>query len=253
MFFRGLFGLPLTGLVIARSGGIKRLRTRRPLGHFARSLIGTFTVACFFYAYGHMALANAVAISFAAPLFSTLLSIAVLGERVGLHRWSAVVIGFGGVLIMLRPGFGMFAPAAFVALAGTASYACATIVIRQLGRTEAASTIVFYYMVTTVAVSALFLPFDWRPPDLTGWLLLGCVGLTGSIAQIAVTRALGIGPVARVAPFDYTALVWAILFGYLIWGDLPDRQTLLGAGIVVTSGLYILYRETRGTAISDGA
>jgi len=250
MFFRGLFGLPFTALVIARGGGRKLLRTRRPLGHVTRSLVGTTTVACFFYAYGHMALADAVAIGFAAPLFSILLALVVLGERVGWHRWGAVVVGFVGVWIMLRPGVGVLAPAALVALAGTATYAWATIVIRQLSRTEPASTIVFYYMLTTVAVSAAFLPFGWRAPDLGGWVLLGGMGLAGSTAQIAFTRALAIGPVARVAPFDYTALLWAILFGYVLWGDLPDRWTLLGAGIVVAAGLYILYRETQKAPIA---
>jgi drug/metabolite transporter (DMT)-like permease len=251
MFFRGLFGLPFTALVIARGGGLKLLRTRRPLGHVTRSLIGTTTVACFFYAYAHMALADAVAIGFAAPLFSILLALVVLSERVGRHRLSAVILGFGGVSIMLRPGLGVFEPAALVALAGTASYACATVVIRQLSRTEPASTIVFYYMLTTVAVSAAFLPFDWHAPDLAGWVLLACVGLAGSFAQISFTQALAIGPVARVAPFDYMALLWAILFGYVLWGDLPDWWTLLGAGIVVAAGLYILYRETRKAPISD--
>jgi drug/metabolite transporter (DMT)-like permease len=245
VFFRAFFALPLIGIAILRGGGIRLLRTRRPLGHIARALLGTTTVACFFYAFGHMALADAVAIGFAAPLFSTILSVLVLREAVGLHRWSAVVFGFLGVLIMLRPGAGTLQPAALVALAGTVTYSGTTIVIRQLGRTEPALATVFYFMATSMAVGALFLPLNWHAPDLLGWAMLAGLGTIGAAGQFAITQALRIGPIAVVAPFDYTALLWATLFGFVIWHDVPDAPMLLGAAIVIGSGLYILYRETR--------
>jgi drug/metabolite transporter (DMT)-like permease len=251
LFFRSLFSLPLFAVAVWRHGGPAILHTRRPWGHLARALIGTSTMACFFFAYKYMALADAVAISFAAPLFSTLLSVLILGEYVGLRRWVAVTVGFVGVLIMLRPGAGMFQPAALIALGGAASYASATIVIRQLSRTEPAIAIVFYYMLVSLAVSALFLPFAWHPVDPFGLVLLAGVGLIGGLAQFAITFAIRIGPIALIAPFDYTALLWAVLFGYALFGDLPDGPTLLGAAIVIGSGLYILYRETRRGARAD--
>lgn len=251
MFFRSLFALVPIGVMIAWKGGLATLRTRRPGGHVLRSLIGAGATFCFFYSYGALPLADAYAIAFAAPLFVTALSVPMLGERVGPRRWSAVIVGFAGVLVMIQPGGGVAggaaaASAALVCLVGTFLYAFTLAFVRKLSRTETTAAIVFYFTLTCVGVGAAGMAFDWTPP--AGWadlaMLVGA-GLLGGLAQILITTAFRLAPVAVVAPFDYTAMVWGILFGWLFFGDLPGQAVVLGAFIVMASGLYILHRETR--------
>jgi drug/metabolite transporter (DMT)-like permease len=169
----------------------------------------------------------------------------LLGEKVGIRRWSAVVIGFIGILVMTRPGAGVFEPAALFAIGGALFYALAMISVRRLSMTEPAAAIVFYFTLFATAVGALSLPFQWVTPDVQGFLMLAGIGLIGGFAQLAMTQAFRLSPVAVIAPFDYGALVFAVGFGYLIWDDVPDEFIIVGSLIVIASGLYILHRETR--------
>lgn len=245
MFFRSLCAFPPILVMVARSpGGFSALRTRRPLAHAMRSMFGCSAMLCFFYAYGFMPLADVTAISFAAPIFIALLSVWLLGETVGLHRWSAIVVGFIGMLVIVRPGMGMLQSGALVVVLATALYALAMIQIRKLSNTEPPTTIAFYFTLFCTLFTALALPWFWVTPGWTDILLLGAVGLLGGMAQLFMTRAYGMAPAAVVAPFDYTHLLWSVLFGWYVWGDFPDLQTWFGCAIVVASGLYILYRET---------
>ncbi|HEY5598989.1 MAG TPA: DMT family transporter [Kiloniellales bacterium] len=245
VFFRSLFAFIPLSLFLIRGGGLAALRTQRLPQHALRSLIGLAALTSFFYAYSQMPLANAVAIGFAAPLFMTALSVPLLGEKVGPRRWLAVLVGFAGVLVIVRPDAGVFAGAAPVALAGTAFYALAMIFVRKLSRTETSASIVFYFTLTCTVVSGAFMPFQWVAPDAAGWAMLITVGLIGGLAQMALTNALRLADLSVVAPFDYMALLWTAGFGYLIWNDIPGAHVWLGAAIVIASGIYILYRETR--------
>jgi len=245
VFFRSAFGLLPLMLLVARSGGFALLKTSRAGGHVARSLIGAGALVCFFYAFAHMPLADVYAIHFAGPLFLTALSGPMLGEQVGWKRWTAVAIGFVGVLIMLRPGAGVFQPIALVPLLGALCYAVAMIFVRKLSRTETNAAIVFYFTMTGVGVGGLGMTADWETPDLPGFLLLASIGILGGIAQILMTQAFRLAPASILAPFEYTAMVWAVVFGYLVFADLPTVPMMAGALIVAGSGLYILYRETR--------
>jgi len=243
VFFRSLFAFIPLSLFIFRGIGLAALRTRRPIQHVVRSLVGLMAMTSFFYAYSQMPLANAVAIGFAAPIFITALSVPLLGEKVGPRRWIAVLVGFIGVLVIVRPDAGVFHAAAPVALAGTVFYALAMIFVRRLGRTETSTAIVFYFTLCCTLVSGVFMPFVWVSPDAEGWALLILVGLLGGLAQMAMTNAVRLADISVVAPFDYTALLWTALFGFLIWSEVPGLSVWLGAVIVVASGVYILYRE----------
>jgi drug/metabolite transporter (DMT)-like permease len=252
VFFRSLFAFVPITLLIIRNGGIATLRTNRLGGHARRSLCGVVSLAGFIYAFGHMPLADVVGIGFSAPLFITALSVPLLGERVGVRRWSAVLVGFVGVLIMVRPGSGVFDPAAAVALGATVLYALAMISIRSLGRSESTGAIAFYYTLLCSVIGTAFLPFQWVTPAPLDAVLLVVIGLIGGCGQLLITSAFRNAPAAVIAPFDYVSMLYVSLIGYAVWGDVPDRALLIGAVIVIASGLYILHRETRRAAPSSG-
>lgn len=245
IFFRNLFAfLPILP-VLLRGGGIALLRTQRLGSHIARAAMGFGAMICFFTAFALMPLAEVVAISLSAPIFVTAFSVPLLAERVGPRRWAAVLVGFLGVVVMVRPGGASLSePVALLPLTGAVLYALALIAMRKLGTTERAPTTVFYFTLACTALSGLAQPFVWRMPGLVDFALLVCVGLLGGSAQLLMTQSLRLAPAAVVAPFDYTALVFSISFGFAFWGEVPDRMLLAGAAIVVASGLYILHRET---------
>jgi drug/metabolite transporter (DMT)-like permease len=247
IFFRSLFAfLPILWL-LRREGGFAALRTRRPGDHAVRSLFGFASLACFVYAFGRMPLANVVAIGFSAPIFITALSVPLIGESVGIRRWSAVLVGFLGVLVMVRPDGGLLAGEGLVALAGTLLYSLAMIAIRRLGETEGTGAIAFYNTLVCTLIAMAALPFTWSTPSTADALWLVALGIVGGFGQIFVTAAFRNAPAAVVAPFDYASMLYATAIGYAVWGDLPDRTLLLGAVIVVASGLYILHREALAT------
>ncbi|NNG05027.1 MAG: DMT family transporter [Inquilinus sp.] len=257
VFFRSLFGLAPLVFVVARSGGLAALATRRWGAHLARGLIGVCAALAFFHAFSVMPLADAYAIAFASPLFITALSVPLLRESVGPRRWAAVAVGFGGVVVMLRPGSagldGLLQAGAAAALVGTICFAVSVVLIRRLARTETNAAIVFHSGLVAVAASALLLPFGFVLPGLVDFLLLAAIGLIGGTGAIAMTAAFRSTPVAILAPFEYTAMIWAVVLGFAFWGDLPDRYVWIGCAIVVASGLYILHRETRRGGTLDVA
>lgn len=245
VFFRSALALLPIGILVMRSGGLMAIRTSRPGGHVLRSLIGTGALLCFFYSYKYMPLADVYAIHFAGPLFLTALSGPMLGEPVGWRRWSAVGVGFLGVVVMIQPGAGVFSAIALIPLLGAVFYAFAMIFVRKLSRTETNAAIVFYFTLTGLGVGLIGMLPDWKTPDASGLFLLVCVGLLGGCAQILMTQAFRSATAATLAPFEYTAMIWAVLFGYLVFADFPTPPIVTGALIVSASGLYILHRETR--------
>jgi len=245
IFFRNIIAFVPVFFVLRQAGGIGVLRTRHFGGHVVRGVVGILSMVCIFTAFALMPLAEAVALSLSGPIFMTALSVPLLREKVGIRRWSAVIVGFIGILVMTRPGLGVFQPAALLAVGGALFYALAMISIRKLSTIDPPTTIVFYFTLFAAIAGAVSLPFQWVTPDAFGLFLLVSIGLLGGIAQLALTQAFRLAPVAIVAPFDYGALVFAVGFGYTFWGDVPDLYILVGAAIVVGSGLYILHRETR--------
>jgi drug/metabolite transporter (DMT)-like permease len=244
IFFRNMVAFLPIAWFIHRAGGIGVLRTRQLGAHLGRSIVGVIAMATGFLGYAFLPLGDAVSLEQSGPLFLTALSVPLLGERVGWRRWAAVGVGFVGVLVMTRPGAGLFNPAALLSLTAAVCYALAMIAIRRLGRSDGPATTVFYFTVCAALAGTASLPFAWVTPDAHGLVVLVGVGLLGGFAQMAMTEAFRIAPVSLIAPFNYASLVFAMAFGYAFWGDTPDAFLLAGAAIVVASGLYILHRET---------
>ena len=244
IFFRNAFAFIPVMLYIWRTSGFGVLRTRRPGAHLTRSAVGLTGMICGFTAVSLLPLTQSTAISFSAPLFMVALSALILKEPVSLQRWLAVAVGFVGVLIMVHPdprqfvGVGvLFAIAAAIGAAG------ANIAIREISRTEPGPTIVFYFTLAGAAVGLASLPFGWVMPSPGVLGLLVAAGLIGGTGQLLLTEAIRRAPVAVVAPFDFTQLVWAGLIGFLVWGETPAMLTLIGAMVVAASSTYILWRE----------
>jgi drug/metabolite transporter (DMT)-like permease len=179
------------------------------------------------------------------PLIVTALSVPLLGEKVGLRRWVGVTIGFVGVVLVVRPGGDLIHWAAIFPLLGSISYAINQIATRRLGRIDHPLTTVFYTALFGVACTSVAVPFLWVAPDMTGWLLMAGVGLLSLGGHILTVRAFQVAPAAVVAPFNYSALVWATVVGYVAFGDLPDGWTMVGATVIVASGLYVLDRQRK--------
>jgi drug/metabolite transporter (DMT)-like permease len=243
-FFRNLLAIVPVVLMFAPRRSWGMLRVRRISGHVWRGAIGVVGMTFGFLSYHLMPLADAVAISFMSPLVVTALSVPLLGERVGIHRWSAVIIGFGGVLVIVNPSRGMFTPGVSVAICGAIASALSMITIRQLNRSDPPLAIVFYFTLFATMFTALPLPFVWVTPSGSDLGLLVLMGLTGGVGQYFMTRAYGLAPAAVISPFTYSGLLWATLLGWFLWSDVPKPQVFAGAAIVIASGLYILYRET---------
>ena len=248
VFFRSLFAfLPCLVWVLA-GPGLDSLRTGRPGLHIFRGTAGLGSMFLVFTSFSLLPIADAVAISFATPLFLTALSVPLLGEKVGIHRWSAVIVGFTGILIMAHPS-GAGANLGFAAAtASTALNALILVSVRRLGRTERPLTIIFYQAMVGTAGSAFLLPFGWKAPDLPGFGMFVAMGLVGVVGHFCLTQGFRYAAVAVAGPFNYTGLIWATLFGFLVWGELPGAGTILGGLIVIASGIYIFYRETRKKA-----
>jgi len=241
---RSWFGLPLLCIFALHQGGLKNLKTRRPMVHVGRYLLVLALSFSFFWALSQMKLVDAIAITFAAPIFITALSVPLLKEPVGLHRWLAIGIGFCGVLIMLRPGMGVFQWAALVVIGSAVVYALLMITTRAFKSTESTAALMLYPQLGMSLTGIAFAPYFWVTPSLGDVGLFALAGLFGSVGVMCLTHAFRLGPAAVISPFEYSALIWATLLGFLLWGELPDKYTLVGAGIVILSGLYIVYRET---------
>lgn len=245
MFVRSLVAFLLVGgYTLVRGGGIAAMRTRRPWGHVWRAFAGLISMGCFFYAFRELPLADVYVLSFAGPLFITALSAPLLGEPVGWRRWAAVVVGFGGVVVMAQPSAGAPLVPVLVGLVAALFYALAALAVRGLSRTETSASIVLYLLLTTTVVSGALAVPVWTAPTAFGLGLMSLVGVLGAGAQVLLTQAFRRAPPAVVAPFEYTGMVWASLFGWLVFGDLPTVPVLAGAMVIIGSGLYILHRET---------
>ena len=245
VFFRGLFAMVPALILLAHHGRISALRTQRLPEHVGRGFVQFLSTICIFTAFGMMPLADAVAITFSNPLFITLLSIPLLGEKVGPHRWAAVIAGFVGILVIVRPGGGVFELGAIFALLNAALGASVTTALRRMSLTEANVTLIFYQSFTACVLGFALLPFGWvTPASWTDLSLLVLVGLCSGAGQYFWTQGYRLAPATVAAPFSYTSMLWALLFGFWVWGEVPSIAVIFGAAIVISAGFYILWRET---------
>jgi drug/metabolite transporter (DMT)-like permease len=234
VFLRSLIGIVLFLLLAHQFGGLRSLATRRWKWHLLRTLLASGAMFGFFFGLSRMPLIDALTLGFTAPLIMTALSVPLLGEHVGWRRWLAVVAGFAGVLMILRPGAGTFSLAASSVLFAALCYACLAITARKLAATESTFALSVYVIAGPMIISGLLsLDANWLAPDVA-W-----VGLVGGYRR---------APPAVLAPFEYTALIAGAIAGYLIWGEVPDRWVIAGGLIIISSGLYIVYREVGAAA-----
>lgn len=218
--------------------------TTRPIMQITRSMLLLGSNVLFVSAIGRLPLATASAIGFASPFIVTALSVPVLGERVGVRRWSAVVVGFLGVLIVIRPGGGFADWAALLVLSATGSYAIYQVITRLIAPHDKPETGIVYAALVGTAVMSVVAPFEWRLPDAAlDWALFGCLGFFGGFGHYFVIKAFRGAPAAVIAPFGYGELVGSTVIGYLAFSNFPDAWTWLGAAIIVACGVYIAYRE----------
>ncbi|WP_193186003.1 DMT family transporter [Nisaea sediminum] len=245
IFFRSLPALIPLMLYLPNQGGWRALLTKRPDLQFLRATIGVLSMFVGFYALARMDFASYVTISYSAPLFGTLLAIPFLGEKVGIRRVSAVLIGFSGVVLAAAPDGSGISLYALLALAAAFAYGCIMVVMRKLGTIDSSAATVFYFTLAGVILGGVLMPFEWVTPEPMDLALLAGVGVIGGVAQIFMTEAFRQAPTAVVAPFDYTAMIWAVPLGYLVFDSVPSGQVIAGAAIIAGAGLFILYRETK--------
>jgi len=211
----------------------------------ARSILVLLATACMFVALGFMPLADAVAITFAGPLLIVALSALVLHETVGPRRWAAVIVGFVGVLVIIRPGAGVFQWAALLPVAVAFFYALYQIITRHLSHRSDPLSMLFYTALVGAVAMSVIVPFDWRTPTTAQWLMLAAAGFLGGLGHYAIIKAYERSETALVAPFAYTEIIWATALGFFAFGDFPDLFTFVGTAIIVASGVYVLHRERK--------
>ncbi|MFV2032074.1 MAG: DMT family transporter, partial [Gammaproteobacteria bacterium] len=244
MFFRSVFALIPVSIIIYTRGGISILKTQQVALHFLRSLLGIAAMAFAFYAFSLMRLADAISILHATPIIMTAMSVFFLRESVGRHRWSAVVAGFIGMLIVVRPGEDMIASGSIYMLIAALLVGFTTIIIRQLSARDDPVCITFYFTLMGVIISAIGIALlGWQSPPPRDWIFLIAVGLFGGVAQYMMTVSYRYARIAIVAPLKYLSIVIGGVFGYIIWTEIPDLQSFVGIAIIVASGLYTLHRE----------
>jgi drug/metabolite transporter (DMT)-like permease len=243
---RGLAALPVVFVWALYAGGAGQLtRIRWPL-HLVRGVLSIFMMITFTFALKELSLAKAYALFFIAPLLIAVFSVFMLGERVQRTQWVAIVIGFAGVLIVLRPGGVGFGLLGTLAVLGTAlCYALSSVLVKILGRTDSTQSMIFW-MTCMLAIGATLIALPaWQPILRQHYLLIGGVAITGAIGQWGITEAFKRAPAASVAPLEYSGLAWVILIDLFVWSVVPEWQTLAGAAVIIGSGLYLLRFEAR--------
>jgi drug/metabolite transporter (DMT)-like permease len=249
MFARSLSSLVACAAFMLPVTGLSVFATRRVRDHLARGLSQAVSQTFTVIAFSMMPLAGAIAINFSAPLFSGLVSVLWLKERAGAARWGTLLAGFVGVLIVVRPGADSFQLGALFALANAVMYGSVTVAVRGMSKTESANTLLMWQLLVLAVLHSGLLVFGFRWPTPQHAALFASMGVANAAAQYLWTKALHAAPATAVSPFYYFLLVWSLALGFLVWGDVPTVSLLVGSGVVVASGLFLLYNEAqRATA-----
>ena len=243
LFFRGFFGIIFYFFIIPRERLHNFYKTKRPGLHFLRCASGLIALVAIFIALRKLPLATVVSISFAAPIFTTIFSIFLLSEKVGIFRWLAVIIGFFGILIITEPGISQLNIYYLFPIIFCLGLSYVAITIRQLSTTEPVWLISFYFSLSITLLSFLTIPKGWVMPSLNHLILLSFIGIFGGVANLWLSQSYKYSEVSLVTPLKYLALVFAIIFGYFIWGEVPTVKTIIGAFLVIISTLIIFRRE----------
>jgi drug/metabolite transporter (DMT)-like permease len=248
-FLRGAASLPLLLGANAVFGRWRNLQPKRWRLHVLRGFLSVMLLWCFVYAVSQLSLANAYSIFMSAPLLITALSVPMLGERVGWRQWLAVLVGLVGVIIVLKPsGAGLVTIGGLAALASAAGYALNAITIRIMTRTESSAATVFWSLLFLTIISGVAASVRWVPVQWDHWHLIIGLGIAGALGQYFITEAFRLAAPPVVAPLEYTALAWGMLFDWLLWATAPGLRMLAGAFVIVASGIYIINRERFASA-----
>jgi len=242
---RGLVALVVILAVLWFSGGLRRLRTRQARAQLARALMMVLSTLLFVSGLRWLPLADAIALAFIGPVLVTAMAPSLLGERVGWRRWLAVLVGFAGMLVMLRPGSSSFVWAALLPVGAALAGAFRDVLTRRMAAVDSSLVTLFYSTLAVTVFGACLAPFGWSDPTLADALLLILAGLLLCGAHFLQIESFRFAQAATVVPYKYASLIWAAIAGYVLWGDIPDRPTAAGAVLVIGSGLYILHRERR--------
>ncbi len=252
VFARSFIALiPLLLLLAWRDELILAVRTKNPLAHLSRSVSGIIAMFLTFAALWYLPLAEATAIGFATPLFNVMLAAIFLGEKVRIWRWTAVIIGLLGVLVMLSPYIGQTeydrddAIGALIALAAALVIAVAMTQVRYFSRTETTASLVFYFSVSCAVGGLLTLPWGWIWPTTGDLMALLAMGVFGGFGQILITESYRYAPASVLAPFAYFTMLWSVIIGYLAFAELPKQEVFVGATVVIAAGLFVIYRERK--------
>ena len=248
LFFATLFGFPLVGMMLMRDRTDGTLVPRHPWWVALRTLSAAVSALSAFYAFTTLPLAQVYAILFAAPLLITVLAIPILGERVRLRRSLAVLVGLAGVMIVLRPGSAALEPGHLAALAAAVFSALSAIIVRKIGAAERSVVLIIYPLMANFLLMGALLPFVYVPMEareLGATAVIAALGFTGMLLVIGAYRA---GEAVVIAPMQYSQIIWATLWGFLFFSEVPDAATMIGAGVVIASGTYIVLREGRAGA-----
>lgn len=244
LWVRYLFFAAFALTLSARTRPLRTVfRARRPYLQILRSLVIMVSLSGFAYAVRVVPLADAHALVACAPLFATALSALILSEKVGARRWAAVCTGFAGVLLILRPGLTVLQPAALAILAAAFCYALYSVLTRIASRDEDGETLLLYMASVGAVILTVVGPFFWQDPEPLDFAMMVALGLAGTVGHFLLIKALEAAPASLLQPFNYLMLVWAMVNGYVIFGEFPDRWTIAGGIIIVASGLYVIYRE----------
>ena len=242
-FFRNIFGLLALAPMLLRAGLRTTFRSSRPGLHVLRGLLNAVAMLTFFYAVTVTPLATVAALGFTAPLFAALLAVPFLGERPGWRRWTGLVVGFIGALIIIRPGLADVSLGTLMVLLSSLAWAGALIIIKILAKTDTSLTITIFAALFLTPITGIAALFFWTTPAATTWLWLIGIGIFGSLTQWSIAQAFHEADATVVLPFDFTKLLWASAIGYVVFNEVPDPLALLGGGIILTSVTYVAYRE----------
>tara|TARA_Y100001936_G_C16037577_1_gene649525 strand:- start:657 stop:1538 length:882 start_codon:yes stop_codon:yes gene_type:complete len=243
LFFRGFFGIIFYFFIIPPDRRNNFYYTRRAGLHFLRCAFGLIALVAIFIALRNLPLATVVSISFAAPIFTTIFSIFLLKENVGFFRWLAVLLGFVGIIIITEPGFNSLNIYYVYPIIFCLGLSYVAIAIRQLSTTEPVWLISLYFSIAITLLSLFTIPFGWVMPNFNDFMILSLIGIFGGVANLWLSQSYKYSEVSLVTPLKYLALVFAIFFGYLIWGEIPTFKNLIGAALVIFSSLIIFRRE----------
>ncbi len=263
VFIRGMVAAPLLFALVHFDSGFASLKTDRYGQHALRIILMFCSYLSFYLAIAAIPLTTAVSLYFTAPLMITALAVPMLGEKIGIRRFCGVLAGFGGVLIMLRPGAAVFDPAALLPIVSAFTYAASQMFSRKLGSTDSASMMAFYIAIGFTYIGGImglgihlagiepaahpslnFLLMPWKMPSGLEFAMIATIGVISAMGFFLLSQAYRIGAANTVAPFEYTAMLWAVVLSYLVWGTTPDALTVVGALIIVAAGVYVLRRES---------